>query len=91
MGAEKIDLLLLDLGLPVKDGWGTLEWLTRVNPLLPVIIITGRHTQRDLAEQAGAVAPIGKPLNVPCDNERFREMLRERFTTPHPCPRLKET
>jgi two-component system response regulator ResD len=122
-GQEKIDLLLLDLGLPVKDGWGTLEWLARVNPLLPIIIITGRHAQRELAEAAGADALMEKPLNVPrllqtirelvdepmerraqrasqrasgfryvsCDNELFREMLRERFTTPYPCPGLKNT
>jgi two-component system, OmpR family, copper resistance phosphate regulon response regulator CusR len=122
-GAEKIDLLLLDLGLPVKDGWGTFEWLAKVNPLLPVIIITGRHAQRELAERAGADALMEKPLNVPrllqtirelineplesraqraknrksgfryvsCDHELFREMLRERYTTPYLCPGMKLT
>jgi two-component system response regulator ResD len=121
-GQEKIDLLLLDLGLPVKDGWEMLEWLAGVNPLLPVIIITGRHAQRELAEKAGADALMDKPLNVPsllqtirelinepmerraqrasqrasgfryvsCDNELFREMLHKQFTTPYPCPELKD-
>jgi hypothetical protein len=28
---------------------------------------------------------------VPCDNQLFREMLRERFTTPYPVPGLKES
>ena len=27
--SEKIDLLLLDLGLPVKDGWDIVIWLPR--------------------------------------------------------------
>lgn len=76
-GAEKIDLMLLDLGLPVKDGWGTLEWLDQVNPLLPVIIITGRHAQRELAEQAGADALMEKPLNVPRLLQAIRELLNE--------------
>lgn len=76
-GAEKIDLLLLDLGLPVKDGWGTLEWLARVNPLLPIIIITGRHAQRELAEKAGADALMEKPLNVPRLLQTIRELINE--------------
>ncbi len=76
-GAEKIDLLLLDLGLPVNDGWGTLAWLDRVNPLLPVIIITGRYAQRELAEQAGVDALMEKPLNVPRLLQVIRELLNE--------------
>ena len=76
-GAEKIDLLLLDLGLPVKDGWGTLEWLARVNPLLPIIIITGRYAQRELAEKAGADALMEKPLNVPRLLQTIRELINE--------------
>jgi DNA-binding response OmpR family regulator len=76
-GAEKIDLLLLDLGLPVKDGWGTLAWLAEVNPLLPVIIITGRFEQRELAEQAGADALMEKPLNVLRLLQTIRELVNE--------------
>jgi DNA-binding response OmpR family regulator len=76
-GAEKIDLLLLDLGLPVKDGWGTLIWLAQVNPLLPVIIITGRHAQRELAEKMGADGLMEKPLNVPCLLQTIRELVDE--------------
>ena len=76
-GAETIDLLLLDLGLPVKDGWETLAWLAGVNPLLPVIIITGRHAQRELAQAAGADALVEKPLNVPSLLETIRELTDE--------------
>src|SRR2546425_10464395 len=64
-GAERIDLLILDLNMPVKNGWATLEWLADVNPLLPVVIITGRSNQSALAEAAGADALMEKPLNVP--------------------------
>src|SRR6266536_6281239 len=55
-GAERIDLLILDLNMPVKNGWDTLRWLAEINPLLPVVIITGRSNQRALAEIAGAHA-----------------------------------
>jgi CheY-like chemotaxis protein len=76
-GQEKIDLLLLDLGLPVKDGWGMLEWLANVNPLLPIVIITGRYEQRELAEAAGVDALMEKPLDVPRLLQTIRELMDE--------------
>src|ERR1017187_10535253 len=75
--SEKIDLLLLDLGLPVKDGWGTVIWLAQVNPLLPVIIITGRWNQRELAEKMGADALMDKPLDVPRLLQTIRQLMNE--------------
>lgn len=76
-GQEKIDLLLLDLGLPVKDGWGMLQWLSRINPLLPIIIITGRYEQRELAEIAKVDALMEKPLDVPRLLQTVRELMDE--------------
>lgn len=77
LASAPIDLVLLDLGLPVKDGWATLDWLARINPLLPVIIITGRSEQRTLAEKAGADALMEKPLDVPLLLQTIRELLDE--------------
>ncbi|KPL72116.1 hypothetical protein ADN00_16315 [Ornatilinea apprima] len=45
LGKEKIDLVLLDLNMPVMDGFAVLESM-RVNPKMreiPVIILTGRE------------------------------------------------
>ena len=75
--SEKIDLLLLDLGLPVKDGWDIVIWLTQVNPILPVIIITGRWNQRQLAEKMGADALMDKPLDVPRLLQTIRALTNE--------------
>ena len=75
--SEKIDLLLLDLGLPVKDGWGTVIWLAQVNPLLPIIIMTGRWNQRELANRMGADALMDKPLDVPRLLQTIRELINE--------------
>ena len=61
----EIDLLLLDLALPMKSGWDVFERMTSINPLLPIIIITGRDGQRDLAAAAGVGALMEKPLDVP--------------------------
>jgi DNA-binding response OmpR family regulator len=76
-GEEPVDLLLLDLNLPVKDGWATLAWLTKVHPLLPVIIITGRSNQRALAEKAGADALMEKPLDVPLLLQSIGQLMDE--------------
>jgi DNA-binding response OmpR family regulator len=75
--SDKIDLVLLDLGLPVKDGRETMVWLTEVNPLLPVIIITGQNKQRELAEKLGADALMEKPLDVPRLLRTIHELLNE--------------
>src|SRR5437899_7569161 len=76
-GAERIDLLILDLNMPVKNGWATLETLAGINPLLPVVIITGRSKQRAPAETAGADALMEKPLDVPLLLQRIRELMDE--------------
>ena len=75
--SEKIDLVLLDLGLPVKDGWDIVIWLAQVNPILPVIIITGRWNQRELAEKMGADALMDKPLDVPRLLQTIRALTSE--------------
>lgn len=65
MAAAPIDLVLLDLGLPGKDGWETFDALRHENPRLAVIIITARTNQRAIAESAGAHALFEKPLDFP--------------------------
>lgn len=74
---EKIDLVLLDLALPVKDSRDAMIWMAQVNPLLPVVIITGRSNQRQLAENLGADALMEKPLDVPRLLQTIRELLNE--------------
>ena len=76
-GAERIDLLILDLNMPVMNGWVTLDWLAAVNPVLPVIMITGRSNQRALAETAGADVLMEKPLDVPLLLQTVRELMDE--------------
>ena len=74
---EPIDILILDIGLPVKDGWATLRWLNQVNPLFPVILITGRWRQAELAEAAGVAVLMEKPLNITLLLQHIRELLLE--------------
>lgn len=39
---QDFDLLLLDLGLPIKDGWTVLKELRSQGKLMPVIVVTAR-------------------------------------------------
>ena len=54
-----------------------MERLVGINPLLPVVIITGRSNQRAQAEAAGADALMEKPLDVPLLLETIRELVSE--------------
>ena len=77
-GAERIDLLILDLNLPVTSGWDIFGTLTSLNPFLPIVIITGRQNQEELAAEAGVAALMQKPLDVP----RLLQIIAELFAEP---------
>jgi two-component system copper resistance phosphate regulon response regulator CusR len=60
------DLLILDLMLPRRDGFETLDELQRLQPTLPVLILSAR---RDLATklrgfELGAVDYVAKPFSL---------------------------
>jgi DNA-binding response OmpR family regulator len=61
----EVNLVLLDLNMPVKGGWDTFERLTTENPLLPIIIITARPNQIFPALACGVGALMEKPLDFP--------------------------
>jgi two-component system, OmpR family, copper resistance phosphate regulon response regulator CusR len=44
---QPVDLLLLDLGLPIKDGWAVLAETRAQNPNLPIIVVTAMTDERD--------------------------------------------
>jgi len=71
------DLALLDLNLPLQNGWDTFERLTTEHPLLPVIIITARPNQLFPALAAGAGALMEKPLDLPKLLRTISDLLAE--------------
>ena len=73
----KFDLVLLDLNMPVKDGWETFEQLSEKHPLLPVILITARSNQFFPALASGAGALLEKPLDFVKLFETIRLLLIE--------------
>lgn len=76
-GTTPVDLLLLDLQLPDQSGWDAFERLTSINPLVPVVIITGRTNQIETAAMAGVGALFEKPLDVPLLLRTIQELLAQ--------------
>ena len=74
---REIDLLLLDLGLPIKSGWDVFEQITTENPFVPIIIITGQADQYRAAVAAGVGALMEKPLDVPRLLQTIQDLLAE--------------
>jgi CheY-like chemotaxis protein len=71
------DLVLLDLCMPVMNGWDTFERLTAEHPLLPVIIATARPNQLFTAVSAGAGALLEKPMDIPTLLRAIKLLLLE--------------
>jgi DNA-binding response OmpR family regulator len=72
-----MDLVLLDLNMPVKNGWDTFEELTREHPIVPIIIITARSNQVFTAVSAGAGALLEKPMDIETLLEAIKKLLAE--------------
>ncbi len=64
------DLILLDLGLPVVDGWTVLRELRSQGEIHPIIIVTARKDDQDKAAalRSGATDYVTKPF-------RFSDLL----------------
>lgn len=75
--SEHPDLVLLDLNMPDQSGWDTFELITSRSPLLPVIVITGRHNQLFTACNAGVAALLEKPLDIPILLKTIKTLLEE--------------
>lgn len=73
----KADLLILDLNLPVQDGWEVLGFLNSEFPILPVIVITGLADQLEDRMIPGATAFMEKPLEVPALLQTIERILNQ--------------
>ena len=75
--STSIDLVLLDLNMPRKNGWDTFERLSAEHPLVPVILITARPNQLFTAVGAGVGALLEKPLDIPILLQTIARLLAE--------------
>jgi two-component system response regulator QseB len=77
---EQFDLLILDLGLPRKDGLQVLKSLRARHDMLPVLIITARDAVSDRVQglDAGADDYLVKPFDLDELAARIRALLRRK-------------
>ena len=76
---EDFDLLILDLGLPGKDGLDVLKDLRRDGQRMPVIVLTARSDVHDRVTglEGGADDYLGKPFHFEELVARIRVRLRD--------------
>ena len=77
MEEDEYDLVLLDLGLPIKDGWEVLRELREQGHTIPVVVMTAADISQTRVLQAGANSCILKPF-------KFMELLTtiQQYMTP---------
>lgn len=58
-------LILLDMKMPVMDGWAFVTaYRAQPGPHAPIIVMTAAHEPGDRAHAVGAQAYIAKPFNI---------------------------
>lgn len=78
---NRYDLILLDLMMPVMDGFAVMECLKEIETgwYLPVLVITAQPEQKLHALQAGAKDFVSKPFELSEVLARVRNMLETRL------------
>jgi two-component system response regulator ResD len=65
LSESEFDLMLLDVMMPVMDGWGVLDNLSRVANPPRVVVVSAKSSDKDVARalDAGAVDYMTKPFS----------------------------
>ena len=79
-------LVLLDLGLPIKDGLEVLDNLRKAKKIMPVIILTARDSIEDRIKglDLGADDYLVKPFSIDELHARIRAVIRRNQGTADP-------
>jgi DNA-binding response OmpR family regulator len=85
IASERPDVIMLDLMLPVMDGWAVLADLGTREVAPPVIVCSAKGSPRDLARafELGAAEYVTKPFDMEDVLDTVRSVLeRSRATEP---------
>ncbi|MBI3964509.1 MAG: response regulator [Chloroflexi bacterium] len=58
------DLVLLDMRMPVLDGWGFARALSERGLRVPIVVMTAAQDARRWAEEIGAAGHLAKPFDL---------------------------
>jgi DNA-binding response OmpR family regulator len=66
LDADRFDVMLLDVMMPVMDGWGVLERLQERDDAPVVIVVSAKTAAQDIARatELGAAHYVTKPFSV---------------------------
>src|SRR5438067_12878708 len=65
VGRELFDLILLDMRMPVMDGWGFARaYRASVGPHAPIVVLTAAQDAAERAAQISAEGYLGKPFEL---------------------------
>jgi two-component system, OmpR family, response regulator QseB len=80
LNTESLDVLILDLGLPMKNGLAVLKQMRKSKLCLPVLVLTARDSIEDRIEglDLGADDYVVKPFDLLEVNARLRAISRRR-------------
>ena len=84
--SQSCALALIDMNMPLLNGWGAIASLRSLSPSLPIVIITARPDQRTVAREAG-VTLMEKPLDLPLLLHRIGELINKQGD---PAPEVPE-
>ena len=73
-----LNLIILDIMMPLYDGWSVLRYIRKLSPAIPVIMLTARNEDVDEAFgfELGADDYIGKPFSPIVLSARVHAILR---------------
>lgn len=76
---QKIDLLVTDLKMPVMDGFQLITEVMRIDPYMPVIVMTAFGTP-EIEDRISAMTPLHY-LEKPLDFDALSQMMNKALTT----------
>ena len=92
LSTESFAAVVLDLGLPKRDGLSVLQWLRGRQDATPVLILTARDQLEDKVRglDLGADDYVLKPFDLDEIAARLRALVRRAHGRPQPVLRLGE-
>lgn len=92
LSAEAFNAVVLDLGLPKRDGLSVLQWLRARKDSTPVLILTARDQLEDRVRglDLGADDYVLKPFDLDEITARLRALMRRAHGRPVPVLTLGE-
>lgn len=65
VGRARPWLVLLDMRMPIMDGWGFAREMKARGETVPIVVMTAAQDARRWASEIGAAAYVPKPFEVP--------------------------